>query len=45
MSNLNNANILMDVIKNAKQDNIALKTPEGITLTYANVLNLSLIHI
>tara|TARA_Y100001970_G_scaffold224729_1_gene277107 strand:- start:2526 stop:4043 length:1518 start_codon:yes stop_codon:yes gene_type:complete len=39
MSNLNNANILMDVIKNAKQDNIALKTPEGITLTYANVLN------
>ena len=39
MSNLNNADILMDVIKNAKQDNIALKTPEGITLTYANVLN------
>ena len=37
MSNLNNANILMDVIKNAKQDNIALKTPEGITLTLSRI--------
>ena len=39
MNEINSANILMDVIANAKQDNIALKTPEGIVLTYANILN------
>jgi len=39
MSNFNNAKILMDVIANAEQDKIALQTPDGISLTYSNILS------